>query len=521
MSRPLLSSQLSYRLLLLFVLGWMLLHVPLLSLPYHWDEAGYFVPAAYDLFRTGDPIPRSEPSNAHPPLVMAVVALSWKLFGFTPAVARTAVLFLGALALLGAFRLAAHLANRQVAFASVICTAFYPVFFVQSTLVHLDLAATAFSLWGLAFYFERRVWSCAAMFSLAALTKETAILTPIVLAAWELFTCLTARSWWSTCPHFSRAWTRNLAALALPILPLGLWFAYHGLRTGSALGNPEFLDYNMASTMDPVRMLVVLPMRFWHVTVYMNLFVLSLLAVAVTLCCSAVRDGPEERQGISARPHRVLLVLILAHLVAFSLFGGAVLPRYMLPVIPLVILICVTVLWRRLRHWRFTVGIATSAFIVGLFVCPTYQFDRGDNLAYRDFVLLQRSAARFVAESYPEAVVSTAWPATEGLRKPYLGYAEHPVQVASMKDFSPLSLAATRHSGSDIAVVFSRRQKPSADRYLRRLALVEDIRSRFFERLDNVSLDEATRLVGDRILWQKENGGNWIVIVELDTNYSR
>jgi len=71
-SRPA-SSVWTEQLLLfaLFFAGLMLLHAPLLRLPYFWDEAGYYVPAARDLFLTGSLIPHSTLSNAHPPLVMA------------------------------------------------------------------------------------------------------------------------------------------------------------------------------------------------------------------------------------------------------------------------------------------------------------------------------------------------------------------------------------------------------------------------------------------------------------------
>src|SRR6202011_4148202 len=64
----------------LFFAGLMLLHAPLLRLPYFWDEAGYYIPAARDLFLTGTLIPQSTPSNAHPPLVMAWLALAWHIF---------------------------------------------------------------------------------------------------------------------------------------------------------------------------------------------------------------------------------------------------------------------------------------------------------------------------------------------------------------------------------------------------------------------------------------------------------
>src|SRR5437764_2928536 len=90
-----------------------LLHAPLLRLPYIWDEAGYYVPATRDLLLTGSLIPHSTVSNAHPPLVMAWVALWWRTFGMGmgPMVTRTAMLVLASFSLMGVFRLAERVAN--------------------------------------------------------------------------------------------------------------------------------------------------------------------------------------------------------------------------------------------------------------------------------------------------------------------------------------------------------------------------------------------------------------------------
>src|SRR4030081_3734128 len=74
----------------MFFAGLMLLHAPLLLLPYFWDEAGYYIPAARDLFLAGTLIPQSTPSNAHPPLVMAWLALALGVFGYSPLVTRPA-----------------------------------------------------------------------------------------------------------------------------------------------------------------------------------------------------------------------------------------------------------------------------------------------------------------------------------------------------------------------------------------------------------------------------------------------
>src|SRR5947209_11520063 len=126
-----------------------LLHVPLLQLPYFWDEAGYFVPAARDILLSGSLIPHSTLSNAHPPLVTLYLAGCWKIFGFYPIVTRTAMLLVAAFALLGVFRLAEFVANREVAIGATLCTALYRVFFSQSSLAHFDVAAAGFPLWGL------------------------------------------------------------------------------------------------------------------------------------------------------------------------------------------------------------------------------------------------------------------------------------------------------------------------------------------------------------------------------------
>jgi 4-amino-4-deoxy-L-arabinose transferase-like glycosyltransferase len=169
------------------------LHIPLLHLPYFWDEAGYYVPAARDLLLHGTLIPHSTLSNAHPPLVIAYLALAWKVLGYAPWVARTAMLAVAAFSLLGIFRLAQRVANTEIAVGAAICTALYPVFFAQSSLAHLDLAAAGLTFWGLLAYVEDRRSTAALWFCMAVLAKETAVLAPLALLVWDLIKRLHAR----------------------------------------------------------------------------------------------------------------------------------------------------------------------------------------------------------------------------------------------------------------------------------------------------------------------------------------
>ena len=102
------------------------LHGPLLHLPFFWDEAGFYVPAAYDLAHFHSLIPQTTLDTGHPPLPAAYLALWFSIGGLKPVVARLAQLLLAALALTNVFLLARKMANWPVATASTIATAIYP-----------------------------------------------------------------------------------------------------------------------------------------------------------------------------------------------------------------------------------------------------------------------------------------------------------------------------------------------------------------------------------------------------------
>ena len=317
-----------------------LLHAPLLQLPYFWDEAGYYVAAARDLLLTGSLIPHTTVSNAHPPLVMAWVALWWKIVGYAPVVTRSAMLVVSAFSLLGIFRLAQRVANTEVAIASTVCTALYPVFFSQSSLAQVDLAAAGLTFWALCAYLEDQPIATAIWFSVAALAKETAILAPAALVGWELIRLVVPV--WSRsrsdkdkdyvgtaatgCPVERSSMARRIGSLLLPLLPLTLWYAYHSSRTGHVFGNPEFFRYNVAATLSPLRFLLALIARLWQVFGYMHLWLLT-LAMLLAMVLPPVKDNGVERKRIAIPMQLILLAVVAAYVVVMAIIGGAVLAR--------------------------------------------------------------------------------------------------------------------------------------------------------------------------------------------------
>src|SRR5215510_3262224 len=104
---------------------------------------------AHDLVQFHSLIPHTTMDSRHPPVSTAYLALWLTLSGWKPAVARIAMLLMAAFALTNVFLLARRITNQGVAVAATIATAVYPVFFTQSSLTHADLAAAAFTLWGI------------------------------------------------------------------------------------------------------------------------------------------------------------------------------------------------------------------------------------------------------------------------------------------------------------------------------------------------------------------------------------
>ena len=483
-----------------------LLHAPLLRLPYFWDEAGYYVPAARDLFLTGSLIPHTTPSNAHPPLVLAYLALWWKIAGFAPEVTRTAMLMLSTFCLLGVFRLAKSVANYGVAFVATALVAVYPVFFAQSSLVHLDMAGAGLTLWGLDAYCRKRLATAALWFSLAALAKETAILTPLALLAWEVLSSALRRD--------SRALGRFV--LLLPLLPLAAWYGYHDMQTGIVFGNAEFFRYNIAATLNPLRVVLALGLRLWQTFGYLHLYLLT-MAMLFAMWKRPLSVAGIERPRISVDVQYAFLAVTIAYLIFMSCVGGAVLARYMLPVTPLVILVWVSTLWRRVAAWRWVTAIIGLAFVAAWFVNPPYGFSPEDNLAYRDYILLHQKAEKFLEARYPMARVLTAWPASDELSRSYLGYVTRPMQVVRIENFSAEQLmpAADLRSHFDLALVFSTKYEPPH-------ALLEhwrwwlDLKERFFDYHLDVPPEIAAQILGGKIIYIENRKGQWIAVIEMD-----
>jgi len=491
-------------------------HFSLLRLPYYWDEAGYYIPAAWDFFRTGSLIPTTTLNNAHPPLASIYLALWWKASGFYPEVTREAVLMVASLGLLAVWRLATRLAGvPQVAFWTTLLTGLYPIWFAQSSLAQADIFAAACSLWGLVYALpcrDRKPWAAALWFSAAALCKETAIAIPLALAAMDLV------EGFRLSQKRSRLW-REAAWLSSCAVPLAAWYVWHYAKTGYFFGNPEYLRYNAVATLNPLRILIAFGHRVLHLTVHMNLFVPVFTALAALLLDPRPDADGHDRPTIPPRVRLRVFLLLLVNALLFSVLGGALLTRYLLPMYPLILLLAVFTFYRRVPYWQGLALLSAAAFLAGLFVNPPYGFAPEDNLAYARVVRMQQAGIAQLTKLYPGATVLTAWPMTDELTRPELGYVTEPWDVCRVEDFAAAQIAraAAEPQCYSAALVFSTKYDPPP--LISIGPMDESTDERFFGLHHDLSPPVIASRLGGALVWRRDDDGMWIALIRFNRQF--
>jgi hypothetical protein len=511
---PLAERLRGFQLFIVIFVAIVVLHGPLLHLPFFWDEAGFYVPAAYDLAHFHSLIPQTTLDTGHPPLPAAYLALWLTIVGWapgwTPFIARLAQLLLAALALTNVFLLARKISNWQVATASTIATAIYPVFFAQSSLAHADLAAAAFTLIGIRLAIEnradgRQTWAAQFAFCVAVLCKETAIITPLALGFFELI-------------RRDAGGSRKRLATALPYLtsavPLALWLIYHHHVTGRFFGNPEFYKYNVSRAITPVRFLLAFMLRLWHLFGTMNMLALTGAMIAA-MWFPAVTDEDGERRRIAIPVQLQFALIMLAYVVTFSLLGGALLTRYLLPAYPLLIIIAISTLRRRILSWQWPTAILVIFFVMALFFDPPYRFAPEDNLTYRDYVTLHQRAADFLQQHERDATILTAWPATDELSKTYLGYVHSPLNTFPVPDFTLEEMVRAQAMKGKYQVVYLFSTKYEAATWFQSERW-DALNRKFFDYHRDLPPDAAAQLLGGKVVFVAREKAEWVEIIEME-----
>jgi hypothetical protein len=157
-----------------------------------------------------------------------------------------------------------------------------------------------------------------------------------------------------------------------------------------------------------------------------------------------------------------------------------------------------------------------AAFVVQLFVPPPYRIAPEDTLLYRDYILLHKQAANELAK-HPQRTVLTAWPASDELTRPYLGYVKQPLTVVRIENFSAPEIERAAHAIDqfDTAYLFSTKWEPPHP-LLESLTFGKRLQERFFDYHEDLSPQAVAGILGGRVTMYENRNNEWIGLIGIE-----
>ncbi len=191
------------------------------------------------------------------------------------------------------------------------------------------------------------------------------------------------------------------------------------------------------------------------------------------------------------------LAVAAGTIIIVSIFGGAELERYLLPVLP-IFYIGVSVALTFLPR-RTSLGCAAAllgALVANLFWNPPYPFPYENNFAMVDFVRLQQMAANFAEQNLAHEKIATAWPYSAGLQDSDYGFVHHKLNVIETNDFHPASIWALPANSFDALITYNRTWAPPGG--VVALSLVRRFLEKFYDWHPDITPEQCRALD----LWQ-------------------
>lgn len=392
--------------------GVVALKLPTLDTPAYWDEASW-MHQAYGLYQQSllNALPGLHPPATffgHPPGLHVMVAAIWKLFGHSIEAAHLLIAAFAAMAVVFTALLGRQLFDTKTGLLAGLFLAMVPVFFAQAGMFLGDLPVTALGIAAIYFGLTKRYgWYLACAVPMV-LIKETAL---ALVAAWVLYVLL-VEGWRSR-----DAW-RRAAAFAVPVLAAVMFFAAQMAATGE-----PFFIYE-----DDVELFGFRPIHVWRqfrlITAWLFVDQLRFLFTLPALFTIA------RRPGAWRHPAFLLCGLVVA-LSGYSFSVLYQLPRYLLPVLPFLVIVgtaSLLSLARRPAAQAILAAALTAVFAWSLAHQPLIG-NSEVSMRYLDVVRVDLAMCRLIEARFSDATILAAFPQTHELRYPDLGYVRRRLDV--------------------------------------------------------------------------------------------
>ena len=388
-------------------------------IPFHWDEMGVYVPAAFQMKDTGhisllpgaiDPLF----SRGHPLLFTFCNALVFKIFGDTVTVGHLYALFLAIITLVMFFFVSKSLFNKKIAFFATAILSSQPIFFSLSVQLLPEMMLTFFTL-GCFYGILKNKWTHFAIFgSLAMMTKESAIVIPATALIVLFIASIHKKDFFTL-----KRWRQFLLG-ATPLFVFGLFLIIQKIQRGWFLF-PEHLGYIHweMERLSKGAARIFQDMFIWQGRWMVG--VAFLAGIVLSLFSKRLKTGPAGK-FIFTFTLFILLAFIFADINYY-------LTRYILYVIPFIVLggtytafLIFERIFSNLRIMQWVMIIYFSAYGVFLGHTNMYTYDNTCDMSYKIIVNISLKAIHWAEHNWSNDTIEANFPIFQGIQDPRNGY---------------------------------------------------------------------------------------------------
>ena len=450
-------SSKQYRFALCLFLLVFLMKLPIITMPLHWDDLDNYMAAAMHIYKHGFGSISSYGPNAggHPPCFFVILALAWRLFGYSIWISHLVVIVIAFLGVYFTYLLGAELQDKKTGLIGALFLLVSPLYFAQAGTLNLDLL-TAVLMTSSAYYLCKGK-QIGYVFSGVCL-----VLTKIAGVLFIFCGIL-----YSFLIHYRnpKVMLRKMFIHVSILIVFALWLIYQKSKVGwivppavYIVGGIDRLSFSLQESGE------ILVIALKSVFFDKGRFILTLI-----ILFSFIPVGINKFQGVSTtrralRDKRFLLLFLFMFfgLLFYSWFIAAtrcLLPRYLIVFYPFYFVIGAACLVNLFETKKLALAVITIAMLC--FSVSNWFGRRTDagvfleaNLEYLSQIKTHRRACNFIEENYPASIVLTSWPQRIELSSPWLGYVKVPIKFICVFNAEKPQKAAEGIKADDFDLVY-------------------------------------------------------------------
>jgi hypothetical protein len=426
-----------FDLLVLFVIlsYSLLIWLPTLHYPFHWDSAGFVINALEHLRLTHfTPFNIIGSDFAHPPLLIAIWALIWQYTGQSITALHLSMIPFLPLLMFSTYLIGKKCANSTLGILAAFLIGLIPVVVAEYGVIYLDLPSASLSTLAVALFVYRRQWLALIILTLAVLTKaEVGLLLPMLFY------------WYLTEPGRPKFSLVSITKFLLPPLSLFGWFVYHFYLSGWLIVAPSAnLVHRFASNLSQLAS--------------SSGFILSNYFLGqfrfILLICVLVSMGYYlyiNRSVKPTLPNRYLVgfMISLAIALLFFIIMAEYAARYTIFLLPYYLVASLLIISQGLQllssvKFSYTWLSVGSVLIGGCFLSVwypkiptvlTYDFRPPEDLSYQDMIHVFRNLGAYLSINESNSQIYGSFPENIYLTQSYQGYVTSPLKFSLCDQF--------------------------------------------------------------------------------------